>query len=135
MSGHWAKGYLGLAGDGPSMGDIEGINISNPQNGDTLVYNSSTGKWENGSGGGGGGSLVIHTVSGTLDKTWQEIYDALEAGVRCIVMYGDEGKVGQTIIQEAYWYDDNDYRIYPFGDGSTYYVATSASGYPERNMS
>ena len=72
MSGHWAKGYLGLAGDGPSMGDIEGINISNPQNGDTLVYNSSTGKWENGSGGGGGGSLVIHTGSGTLDKTWQE---------------------------------------------------------------
>ena len=27
--------------------DLRDVNISNPVNGDTLVYNSSTGKWDN----------------------------------------------------------------------------------------
>lgn len=35
-------------------------------------------------GGGGGSSgsgvLVVHDVNGTLDKTWQEIYSAIENG-------------------------------------------------------
>ena len=29
---------------------------------------------------GGGGVLVVHDVEGTLDKTWQEIYDAIGNG-------------------------------------------------------
>ena len=31
---------------------------------------------EDGISEGGGGVLVVHDVDGTLDKTWQEIYDA-----------------------------------------------------------
>ena len=69
MSGHWARGYLGLAGAD-----------------------------QNGGNGGGGGAMVLtvtKTENGsnatyTLSKTWKEIKDALAEGTR-IVLYG-EGK-------------------------------------------
>lgn len=31
---------------------------------------------QGGGGGSGGGVLIVNDVNGTLDKTWQEIYDA-----------------------------------------------------------
>lgn len=62
MSGHWARGYLGLAGA--------------DQNG----------------GNGGGGGLVVREKSydetrdiTTYDKTWQEVYDAISAGALVIM--------------------------------------------------
>lgn len=38
-----------------------------------------------GGGGGDGGAFVINVASGTMDKTWQEIYDAVDAGKVCAV--------------------------------------------------
>lgn len=48
--------------------------------------------WNQGSGGGGGsggGVLALHvdTQTGALDKTWQEIYDQVNAGTFCFVIY------------------------------------------------
>lgn len=88
--GHWAKGYLGDAGDGPAMNDIEGLDIQNPQDGQTIVYDAASGTWKNGegSGGGGGGGTGIFWVNGefqeddslTLDKTYSEIKSAIDSG-------------------------------------------------------
>ena len=108
--------------------------LNNVQNGDTLVYDSYTNNWVN-VPSSGGGSLVINTVDGVMDRTWQEIFNALTAGVYCVVLYGNEDQAGQEIIQEAYFYDDDDYRIYTIGNSDTYYGATSASGYPQQRMS
>lgn len=33
----------------------------------------------NGGGGGSSGTMVVNDVAGTLDKTWQEIHDAVGA--------------------------------------------------------
>lgn len=42
------------------IGDLENVEITSPQNGQVLGYNSTTGKWENQtSGGGGGGSTTL----------------------------------------------------------------------------
>lgn len=92
--GHWAVEYLG---EGNGQGGSGGFapDITNPQDGDTLVYNATAGKWVNGSGGGGGAMLL--TVTKTVDynkkiyalsKTWKEIKDALAEGAQ-MVLYGE----------------------------------------------
>lgn len=77
--------------------------ITDPQDGDTLVYDASEEKWVNGSGGGsGGGSFVIHDDgTGTLDKTWKEIHDALVAGMFVAVVSSFDEGVGYNIIYQA----------------------------------
>lgn len=103
MSGHWARGYLGLAGA--------------DQNG--------------GSGSGGGWSLVVHEVGDnpremTLDKTWQEIYDALNSGSYVVLLEQWEEGTTQRPIQQAEFSDGN-YLVY--ADRFTF-ASTSADGYP-----
>lgn len=43
---------------GSSLAGLTDVDITNPSNGDTLVYNSTTEKWENGEGGGGSSTLA-----------------------------------------------------------------------------
>lgn len=87
--------------------------ITNPQDGDTLVYDATAGKWVNGAGGGG--ALVIHeNESGELDRTWQEIHDAISAGQICISLYSADNEQ-QTVAQTLYVTD-------AVREGSSYYV-------------
>lgn len=76
----YMMGQKAAGGGGSStLSGLTDVDISNPTNGQTLVYNATSGKWENGAGGGGGsggGVLVVNEVDGSLDKTWQEIHDA-----------------------------------------------------------
>ncbi len=103
MSGHWARGYLGLAGA--------------DQNG--------------GNGGGGGGSLAVRIVGDSptslaLDNTWQEIYDALAAGRYVLGLDQYEGGVTQHPINNAE-INGSDYCV---SVGNQVYTANSADGYP-----
>lgn len=62
--------------------------ISDPQDGNAIVYNAEKGIWEAREvSGGGGGGMVIHMddATGALDKTWQEIFDALANGTVCTI--------------------------------------------------
>ena len=78
--------------------------ISNPQDGQVLVYDGTAGKWVNGAGGGGSSLMVeaILTVEQdtpiiTLDKTWQEIRDAVDDGKTVnIIMDNNEGQKQET---------------------------------------
>lgn len=73
-----------------------------------------------GGGSSGGGVLVVHDVDGTLDKTWNEIHDAMLGGG---VVIEEDGSILATV---------------EVGAGKSYYVitytkeyyTTSASGYP-----
>lgn len=58
--------------------------ISDPQDGNAIVYNATKGVWEAGEvsgGGGSGGGMVVKVTVGeagmVMDHTWKEIYDAL----------------------------------------------------------
>lgn len=59
----WNQGSGGGGGGSTTLAGLTDVDISNPSNGQTLVYNSTSEKWENGEGGGGGFTVV----EGTLD--------------------------------------------------------------------
>jgi hypothetical protein len=142
-SGKWVNGEGG--GGGSFAPDI-----TNPQDGDTLVYNATAGKWVNGSGGGGGAMLltVTETVVGkdttyTLNKTWNEIKDALAEGTY-VVLYGENplGGYGHFTVASV-WSAEREYGIENINvvSGSAYesavlgvqnktFKADSADGYP-----
>lgn len=98
---------------------------------------------ENGGSGGGGGSsgtMIVHTEqTGTLDKTWQEIFDAMANGT--LVYIG-----GATEDAVRYWWlvvnAVNDggifysLDVFVFNDGAisdSLFATDSADGYPVYN--
>lgn len=76
----WNQGSGGGGGGGSStLSGLTDVDISNPTDGQTLVYNAASGKWENGAGGGGGALVVRGVAVGedvTLDHTYAEIVSA-----------------------------------------------------------
>lgn len=78
----------------------------------------------NGGDSGGGGVLVVHDVEGTLDKTWQEIHDAMLSGGAVIqVSETDVNTVESVNLGKGAMYYVNT------SDGHSY-IASSASDYP-----
>ena len=85
---------------------------------------------ESGGGGGGGGGLLVNTVIGdppSLDKTYGEIEEALNAGTSVVVREAiAEGYYAiRTITQ--YGFDVDKYYVYVDSDG---YAATAKTDYP-----
>lgn len=141
----------GGGGGSSTLSGLTDVDISNPSDGQTLVFNSTSGKWENGAGG----VLVLHEIpveanSNTravptpmirLDKTWQEIYDAGVCFVEMIMSQGDETRKGllpvcviMTPIQDigvttytVEAYDATGPSVYTYGVNEG-----GANGYPER---
>lgn len=71
-----ARGGGGGGGGGSStLSGLTDVDISNPANGQTLVYNAESGKWENGAGGGDIfetlGTISAATVPMTYDEEEQ----------------------------------------------------------------
>ena len=83
----WNQGSGGGGGGGGSstLSGLTDVDISNPSNGQTLVYNSTSGKWENGAGGGNGlvvlqGSAIDDPEGIRLTSTFAEVYAMLQNG-------------------------------------------------------
>ena len=57
-----AASAKGGPGGSSTLSGLTDVDISNPTDGQTLVYNAASGKWENGAGGGG-----FTIVNGTID--------------------------------------------------------------------
>lgn len=89
-----------------------------------------------GSGGGGSEAIIIHDGDGAgiLDKTWQEISDAVEAGSVAMLYNGSD--IDRSIgYLSGLFSDDGDYGVgfvdYATGSARTMlFVADSADGYP-----
>jgi len=59
----------------------------------TYAFNKESGQWgvlKTGGSGGGGALVVTETDGDTLNKTWQEIYDAMSAGIPVMIKHGEE---------------------------------------------
>lgn len=54
----------GGGGGSTTLAGLTDVDISNPSNGQTLIYNAISGKWENGAGGSGG-ALIINVTEVT----------------------------------------------------------------------
>lgn len=71
------KAAGGGGGGSSTIAGLTDVDISNPTDGQTLVYNATSGKWENGASSGG---VLVGTMPMgepyALDLTWREINDA-----------------------------------------------------------
>ena len=115
----WDYTNAGQSGGGSGGGLPE---VTSADAGKVLAVDNS-GVWVAQTPASGGGVLVVHDVEGTLDKTWQEIHDAMLSG----------GAVVQTNETGVYIVIDADvgkgtYHVACAGIGE--YAASSASGYP-----
>ena len=111
--GLWTNSFLsalGLNSDGgggggaTALSELVDVALNNPQNGQVLMYNSSTGKWYNGTVQSGGGGTVTSitagtglsggtiTSSGTIALS-QEAQTAIAAGVTAYG-WGDHAQAG-----------------------------------------
>lgn len=102
ISGGEDSGEDDGSGSDFSLSDMTDVDISSPSDGDTLVYNATTHKWENGSGGSGCDCLAPMIVSGTVDDnaftpvegapTWAEAQEQMFNGglVYLVITYDGE---------------------------------------------
>ena len=119
-----AKG--GGGGSPSTLSGLTDVDISNPTDGQTLVYNSTSVKWENGAGGGSGGGDDFFIVRFELsdynseprtydtiecDKTPAEIYEAFNAG-----------KIVQAVVHFTRS-DASYYAYYDFDTNDSWYDA------------
>ena len=124
------------ASGGGALESLSDVDLSNPTNGQTLVYNGTSGKWENSSGGGS--VLTVHITNditnGTanLDKTYAEIYEAAKTGtVIGIEDYSDEEN------DEIYFYrlmemgNNSDGYYVSFDGKDSAFIASTKNDYPE----
>lgn len=97
---------------------------------------------ENGGGGGGGGSsgtMIVHTdQTGTLDKTWQEIFDAMANGTSVYIGGASETAVRYSALVISAVNDDGFYYLDIFdftanSSSDSAFATDSADGYPVYN--
>lgn len=82
--------------------------IDDPQDGDVIKYDSTEGKWVNGTGGGDSGTLLItiNTQTMALNKTWTEIGTAMSQGKICVVLLSDGTSYGMMFVTVHDFVDD-----------------------------
>lgn len=83
-----AKAGSGGGGGSTTLSGLTDVDISTPTDGQTLVYNATSGKWENGSGGG---AMVVPfefvDEKPTLMAKAGDIYDAMARGKHVVVVF------------------------------------------------
>lgn len=79
----------------------------------------------------GSGNWLIVTTSGTdvitMDKTWQEIYDAFP---NVILNYSDEYSSGKRLILIVYQDTEDELYAVALSDNAVIFNTNSATGYP-----
>lgn len=127
----WVNSEAG--GGASTLAGLTDVDISNPADGQTLVYDATSEKWVNGAGG----VLVVHATEAddvlTLDKTWQEIFDADVISI----VWLERATIKSYLICETVLSvgsgDAVSYIVQTSKDSGTSYefIANSASGYPD----
>ena len=110
--------------------------ISNPQDGDTLVYDGTAGKWVNGAASGGESGIFkisLNTATNTLDKTWQEINNAVVSGKYCFCVIANSSRYYISPVFSL-GSEEGDYFVV-LGDSTQQqeFITNSANGYPVYN--
>lgn len=113
--------------------------VEDADKGKYLHANESTGALEWAEGGSGGGVMTVNsaydetTEKYVLDKTWNEINNAMRAGTFVFVLTAEEGNVYTAAIAACFEEVGDKYYAAVGEEGTanyTEYIADSASGYP-----
>lgn len=123
----------GGGGGSSTLAGLTDVDISNPTDGQTLVYNATSEKWENGESAGVG-VLFVSKSQDTLSMTWQQIYDAaIDNDMLVILRNFDEDYGSWYIGYLTQISSDPEYNEYIVRFGEAQFMAQSASGYPVQN--
>lgn len=68
-------------------------------------------------------------LEGTLDKTWQEIHDAMLSKI-CFVVIAGDNNIKQELIEDVYVNQGGDYSVSISGNE---FITSEANGYPIRS--
>lgn len=121
---------------------VPAMEIEDPTDGQTLVYDADDDVWKNAAAPSEGGLVVTVTedTSGenpvyTMDKTWKEISDAAASGLVMCVYASSEGETNYSFIYEVghdelvgYW--ANPFASGGFPNGDDGYIAATETDYP-----
>ena len=103
----------------------------------TKWYVTPAGEWQESAGGGGGSGgdsgvlkIGIDPLTETMDKTWQEIYDAVEAGKYCFAVWPRD--IGYGIFQVLFVgsQEGEYFVVLDYSGEQEEYRTNSANGYP-----
>lgn len=138
MMGQKAAGGGGGGGGSSTLSGLTDVDISNPSDGQTLVYNATSGKWENGAGGGGSYTVFVGThtenpVRITLDTTCADLYTACTNGPVGIRYTPEEG-VTLTVSIAIYNFISDPDGGYVFVTADSYEARGAASDAPVFRM-
>lgn len=67
----------GGGGGSSTLSGLTDVDISNPTDGQTLVYNATSGKWENGAGGEGGGYKLFEVTLMAVENSYDFLYPGI----------------------------------------------------------
>lgn len=129
-------------GGSTTLTGLTDVDISNPTDGQLLIYNAESGKWENGAGGGGGsGTLVVHVVAdgedSRLDHTFAEISAAGYAVLWVVTDIGGGEYMAQVVPLATIGHTDQSGGSNPryfvgfmLGEQAYAFTANTQDGYP-----
>lgn len=78
-----------------------------------------------------GGTAIVDGITGTLDKTWQEIFDMLKSGTIVFIKVSDDSESVEMHAVNTCAVLDN---VHTVLSGDVKYVANSADGYPVMDL-
>lgn len=121
-------------GGSSTLSGLTDVDISDPTDGQTLVYNAESGKWVNGAGGG----VLMVTMddqTGALDHTTQEVIDAAMRGVVVCPSTDDLGHDEHEItfyrLAFVSYVEDTTWQlVFMSGNATISFNATHADDYP-----
>lgn len=95
-----------------------------------VITESKLNHMEDGIANGGGGSFVVHenVETSELDKTWNEIFNAIKSNTLPIIYRATNNNVECEPISMAWTSGDARFSVSTFLDNL--YIARSADGYP-----
>lgn len=125
----------GGGGGSSTLAGLTDVNISNPTDGQTLVYDAASSKWVNGSGGGGSytvfdGTYTDNPMTITLDTTCADLYTACTNGPVGIRYTPQEGVTVTELIAKYFIVSDPDGGRYGFETVWEYQASGAPSDAP-----
>lgn len=125
----------GGGGGSSTLAGLTDVDLTNPTDGQTLVYDGTAGKWVNGSGDVINIPVTTDAQTGaiTMQKTWSEIDSLLSAGKVCVVLLTEAGEHGPVRYQFMVQYTEDAESLYYvslFNYQGTTFICESPNGYP-----
>ena len=133
------KSYVEIFGTSseskPTVGIVTGSRYTEVNTGDVYLFNETASEWvKQPAAGGSSGFLTVTSDNGTLDRTWQEIYDAAENGIPTALRTVEEDNILfnwlSAVFKES---GDEDTFYVDFGtEGMNFeeFTSDTATGYP-----